>query len=176
MSIATQVTSVIESLLAVIVGLLLRLLVIPKDGITGGDCLLLRYYGPAYISKELREYLEEREISHTRGKPYHPQTQGKIERYHRTLKNLVTLQHYYVPWELEREIKRFVHWYNHERYHESLDNLTPADVYHSRSRELLTARELLKMQTLERRRCYNLGMKMRKETLIRPAELRECVY
>jgi putative transposase len=137
---------------------------------------LLSDNGPAYVSKELQAYLSEKDISHTRGRPYHPQTQGKIERYHRTLKNLVTLRHYYAPWELEREIKRFVRWYNDERYHESLENVTPADVYHGRDREILTARELLKLQTLERRRRYNLGMTVRKERPIRPAELRENVY
>jgi transposase InsO family protein len=137
---------------------------------------LLSDNGPAYVSKELREYLTEKDISHTRGQPYHPQTQGKIERYHRTMKNLVTLQNYYAPWELEQEINRFVRWYNRERYHESLDNLTPEDVYCGRDREIVTARELVKMQTLDRRKRYNLGMKVRKEPAIRPAELRESVY
>jgi putative transposase len=137
---------------------------------------LLSDNGSAYISKELKAYLSEKDILHTRGRPYHPQTQGKIERYHRTMKNLVTLQNYYAPSELEREIRRFVRWYNDARYHESLDNLTPADVYHGCAREILTARELLKKQTLERRRRYNLGMRVRKEPPIRPAELRESVY
>jgi putative transposase len=136
---------------------------------------LLSDNGSAYISKELAEYLAEREIAHTRGRPYHPMTQGKIERYHRTLKNIVTLQKYYLPWELELEIGRFVHWYNEERYHESLQNLTPADVYHGRARELLTARELVKLQTLERRRRQNMGLTVKKEEPIRPAELRESV-
>jgi transposase InsO family protein len=136
---------------------------------------LLSDNGPAYVSKELWEYLAEKDISHTRGQPYHPQTQGKIERYHRTLKNLVTLQNYYAPWELEQEIGRFVRWYNKQRYHESLDNLTPEDVYRGRDREILTARELLKMQTLERRKRWNLGMKIRNEPVIRPSELRESV-
>jgi transposase InsO family protein len=137
---------------------------------------LLSDNGPAYVSKELREYLSERDISHTRGQPYHPQTQGKIERYHRTMKNLVTLQNYYAPWALEREVDRFVRWYNTERYHEGLNNLTPDDVYRGRGREILTARELLKMQTLERRKRFNLGMRVKKEPAIRPAELRESVY
>ena len=137
---------------------------------------LLSDNGPAYVSKELQEYLSEKKISHTRGQPYHPQTQGKIERYHRTMKNLITLQNYYAPWELEREVDRFVRWYNTERYHESLDNLTPDDVYRGRGREILTARELLKMQTLERRKRCNLGMRVRKEPAIRPVELRESVY
>jgi transposase InsO family protein len=132
--------------------------------------------GSAYISKELASYLAEKEIAHTRGRPYHPMTQGKIERYHRTMKNVVTLQNYHVPWELEKELERFVHYYNHERYHEALGNLTPADVYHGRDREIVTARELVKLQTLERRRCENLGLKMKKEEPIRPAELRESIY
>jgi len=136
---------------------------------------LLSDNGPAYVSKELREYLAERDIPHTRGQPYHPQTQGKIERYHRTLKNLVTLQNYYAPWELEHEIGRFVRWYNTERYHESLENLTPEDVYRGRGREIMTARELLKMQTLERRKRRNLGKEVINEPAIRPAELRESV-
>jgi putative transposase len=136
---------------------------------------LLSDNGSAYISKELQTYLAEHEIAHTRGRPYHPMTQGKIERYHRTMKNIVTLQNYYAPGELRRQLDHFVRWYNHERYHESLDNLTPADVYCGRDREIATARELVKLQTLERRRRVNLGLKVRKEAPIRPAELRESV-
>jgi transposase InsO family protein len=137
---------------------------------------LLSDNGPCYVSKSLQEYLAEKEMSHTRGKPYHPMTQGKIERYHRTMKNVVKLQNYYVPWELEREIEQFVRWYNQERYHESLDNLTPADVYLGRGRQIQTARQLLKAQTLRRRRCYNQGRKPRKEEFIKPALIRESVY
>jgi putative transposase len=136
---------------------------------------LLSDNGPCYISKELREYLEDQGMGHTRGRPLHPMTQGKIERYHRTLKNLVLLQNYYQPGELEREIERFVKYYNHERVHESLQNLTPADVYEGRAREILTARQRLKLQTLQRRRRYNRGLPPRKEVLIRPADIRECV-
>ena len=71
-------------------------------------------------------------MGHTRGAPYHPMTQGKIERYHRSMKNVVKLEHYYYPWELEKVIAKWVEHYNHERYHESLDNVTPADVYEGR--------------------------------------------
>ena len=56
-------------------------------------------------------------------------TQGKIERYHRSMKNVVKLEKYYSPWELDRAIARFVDDYNHRRLHEALDNVTPADVY-----------------------------------------------
>jgi len=137
---------------------------------------LLSDNGPCYVSKDLRVYLEENGMSHTRGAPYHPQTQGKIERYHRTMKNVVKLQNYYQKEELERELSRFVGYYNNERVHESLSNVTPADVYHGRHHEILTARQLLKMQTLRRRRCYNQGYELKDEELIRPSLIRECVY
>jgi len=113
---------------------------------------LLSDNGPSYISSELARYLEEQEMSHTRGKPYHPQTQGKIERWHRSLKNQILLENYYLPGELEERIRQFVDYYNHERYHESLNNLTPADVFYGRGQTILNKREKIKQQTLARRK------------------------
>ena len=113
---------------------------------------LLSDNGPAYVSKDLREYLAERGMTHTRGRPYHPQTQGKIERYHRSMKNVVKLEHYHFPWQLEAAIGDFVAYYNHERYHESLDNVTPADVYSGRHREVLSERARIKQLTMQRRK------------------------
>lgn len=117
---------------------------------------LLSDNGPCYLSKELKTYLQEHEMVHTRGKPYHPTTQGKIERYHRTMKNLIKLDHYYFPEELERALSSFVHWYNNERYHESLQNLKTVDVYEGRTREILTERERIKRRTMRQRRQQNL--------------------
>ena len=117
---------------------------------------LLSDNGPCYVSGELREYLSRHRMQHTRGAPYHPMTQGKIERYHRSLKNLIQLQNYAFPWDLEQEIGQFVDYYNHQRYHESLDNVTPADMYEGRQVEVLTRRERIKRETLERRRRENL--------------------
>ena len=77
---------------------------------------LLSDNGPAYVSKDLRDYLDEQGMTHDRGRPYHPQTQGKIERYHRSMKNVVKLQHYYFPWELRAAVRDFVSYYNHRRY------------------------------------------------------------
>jgi len=91
---------------------------------------LLSDNGPCYLSNELAEYLKHNGMAHTRGRPYHPQMQGKIERWHRSMKNQVLLENYYLPGELKTRINEFVNYYNHERYHESLDNLTPADVYY----------------------------------------------
>ena len=113
---------------------------------------LLSDNGSAYVSGELRDYLGERRMAHTRGAPYPPQTQGKIERYHRTMKNVVKLQHYYFPWELEAALRDFVAYYNNERYHESLDNVTPADVYFGRQYAVLTKRDKIKRLTMKRRK------------------------
>jgi hypothetical protein len=107
---------------------------------------------PAYVSKDLRDYLAEQGMTHTRGRPYHPQTQGKIERYHRSMKSVVKLQHYYLPWELEAAVRDFVAYYNHRRYHESLDNCTPADVYYGRHHRVLSERDKIKQLTMQRRK------------------------
>ena len=91
-------------------------------------------------------------MTRTRGRSYHPQTQGKIERWHRSLKSQILLENYYLPGELEERIVRFVDYDDHERYHESLDNLTPADVYYGRGQSILDRREQMLMDTLAMRR------------------------
>ena len=91
-------------------------------------------------------------IDHVRGAPGHPQTQGKIERWHQTLKNRILLENYFLPGDLEAQIAAFVEHYNHRRYHESLDNLTPADVYFGRGHTILLQRERIKRQTINQRR------------------------
>ena len=113
---------------------------------------LLSDNGSCYVSGDLKEFLEEESIIHVRGKPLHPQTQGKIERYHRTMKNIIKLEHYYSPEELEEKISEFVDYYNNQRYHESLNNVTPADAYFGRDQEILKRRMKIKQQTLIKRR------------------------
>ena len=113
---------------------------------------LLSDNGPCYISGELSDYLQANGMTHTRGRPYHPQTQGKIERWHRSMKNQILLNNYYLPGELQEHLQRFITYYNHERYHESLDNLTPADVYYGRGQEILDQRHTIKLDTLAMRR------------------------
>ena len=116
---------------------------------------LLSDNGSSYISGELAEWLDGKGMKHVRGAPYHPQTQGKIERYHRYMKSIVKLDTFYFPWKLEQAIANFVAYYNHQRYHESLDNLTPADMYFGRAEEVLTQRQIIKEQTLLERRIMN---------------------
>jgi putative transposase len=113
---------------------------------------LLTDNGASYIAGDLAKWLDSRGIKHIRGAPYHPQTQGKIERWHQTLKNRVMLENYYLPGALEAEVGAFVEHYNHARYHESLHNLTPADVYFGRGQTILIERERIKRQTIANRR------------------------
>ena len=82
-------------------------------------------------------------------------TQGTIERSHRSMKNVVKLEQDCSPWELQRALARFVEDYNHRRYHESLQNVTPADVYHGRRPQILARREQIKQRTLRARRREN---------------------
>ena len=113
---------------------------------------LLSDNGPAYHSADLAQFLKERRIDHIYGAPYHPMTQGKIERWHRSMKNVIKLQNYYSPSELERAIAEWAEYYNNQRYHESLDNVTPADVYFGREKEIIKKRNKLKEQSLALRR------------------------
>ena len=117
---------------------------------------LLSDNGPAYLSGELRAFMKEHKMRHIHGSPFHPQTQGKIERWHRSLKNVVNLDIFYFPWDLEAAVAQFVDDYNHRRFHESLDNLTPADVFFGRAAAILSRREEIKLATLQLRREQNL--------------------
>lgn len=107
---------------------------------------LLSDNGSCYLSGELKSYLSKRGVEHTRGKPMHPQTQGEIESYHRTMKNRILLEHYYSPEELERALDEFIDFYNNIRLHESLDNLAPADVYFNRGEKILNQRAKIKQK------------------------------
>jgi transposase InsO family protein len=113
---------------------------------------LLSDNGSSYIAGDLADYLDDKGMDHIRGAPCHPQTQGKIERWHQTLKNRILLDNYFLPGDLEGEIERFVSYYNHDRYHESLNNLAPADVYFGRGQTILLQRERIKRQTINQRR------------------------
>lgn len=113
---------------------------------------LLSDNGSSYIPGDLAEWLEDQAMDHVRGVPYHLQTQGKIERWHQTLKNRVLLEIYFLPGDLQTSIEAFVTRYNHERYHESLNNVTPADVCFGRDKIILLERERIKRQTFETRR------------------------
>ncbi|KAB0564168.1 IS3 family transposase [Brucella anthropi] len=113
---------------------------------------LLSDNGSCYVASDLGEWLEKYKIDQVHGAPGHPQTQGKIERWHQTLKNRILLENYFFKEDLEAQIAAFVEHYNHRRYHESLDNLTPADVYFGRAQTILLERERIKRDTIRKRR------------------------
>jgi putative transposase len=118
---------------------------------------LLSDNGSSYIADDLASWLHDQRMDHVRGAPLHPQTQGKIERWHQTLKNRILLESYYLPGDLEAKIGDFVAHYNHLRYHESIANLTPADVYFGRGQTILLQRERIKRDTFKTRRLHHRG-------------------
>lgn len=113
---------------------------------------LLSDNGPSYVATELADHIKAQKMSHVRGAPFHPQTQGKIERWHQTLKNRILLENYFLPGDLETQIEAFVEQYNHQRYHESLNNVTPADTFFGRAETIIEQRERIKRKTLQKRR------------------------
>jgi len=113
--------------------------------------------GPSYVASELAAWLDEQGMRHARGKPYHPVTQGKIERWHLSLKCRILLENYSLPGDLERAVASFVDHYNHRRYHESLDNLTLPDVYFGRGTRILKRRDDIKRRTIEQRRRQHIN-------------------
>ena len=87
-----------------------------STGLNKADApILLSDNGPCYISKDLKGFLDKKGIDHVRGAPNHPQTQGKIERYHRSMKNVIKLEHYYSPDELRNRLAEWVDWYNNQQ-------------------------------------------------------------
>jgi len=102
---------------------------------------LLSDNGSSYISGDLAERLGKQDMKHVRGAPYHPETQGKIERWRQTLKKRILLENHFLPGDLEAQIGAFIEQYNHQRYHESLGNVTLADAYFGRATQILAERE-----------------------------------
>lgn len=116
---------------------------------------LLSDNGPGFLAEDLKTYLKQYHIQHIRSAPYHPMTQGKIERFHRSMKNVVKLENYYLPWHLEKAIGEYITYYNNERYHESLGNVTPGDMYEGRATQIQARRTRIKEKTMAVRRRLN---------------------
>ena len=116
---------------------------------------LLSDNGSGYVSRAFRDYLSLVGIRHILAAPYHPQTNGKLERYHQSIKHEVNQVPYEVPGDLEVAISGFVDYYNNRRYHKALGNVTPDDVLRGRRDGILIRRREVKAQTLQWRQRYN---------------------
>jgi len=119
--------------------------------------VLLSDNGAGYISRQFGEYLRFVGVRHIVASPYHPQTNGKIERYHRSLKGEINQLPYDMPSELEKAIAAFIEYYNYHRYHEGLGDVIPYDVYTGRNLEILSKRKEVKSRTLRERKDYNMA-------------------
>ncbi len=120
---------------------------------------LLSDNGPGYVSRAFRDYLGMVGIKHILATPFHPQTNGKLERYHQTLKRDVNQLPYEAPSDLEAAIVAFVSYYNYRRYHKALGNVRPSDVLKGRREEILRRRKEVQAQTIERRRQHNRAIR-----------------
>jgi len=120
---------------------------------------LLSDNGAGYISRAFRDYLHLVGIRHILAAPFHPQTNGKLERYHQSIKREVNQLPYELPNQLERAIADFVDYYDYRRYHKALGNVTPADVLYGRREEILQRRKEVQILTINRRRDYNQGLR-----------------
>ena len=116
---------------------------------------LLSDNGAGYVSRQFGEYLRLVGVRHIVASPYHPQTNGKIERYHRSLKGEINQLPYDMPSALEKAIADFIDYYNYRRYHEGLGDVTPYDVYMGRHLDILSKRKEAKNRTLLERKDYN---------------------
>ena len=129
---------------------------------------LLSDNGSGYVSRAFRDYLSLVGIRHIRAAPYHPQTNGKLERYHQSIKQEVNQVPYEVPGDLEVAISGFVDYYNNRRYHKALGNVTPDDVLHGRREEILIKIKEVKAQTLAQRKRYNELLRESQNAAISP--------
>ena len=103
------------------------------------------------MSGELADWLADKGMDHVRGALRHPQTKGKIERWHQTLKNRFLLENYYKPGALEEAVADFIDHYYHGRYHKNLGNFKPADVDLGRTETIIRQRREIKAKTIEKR-------------------------
>jgi len=117
---------------------------------------LLTDNGAGFAGEVMAKYLRARGVKHIFGAPYHPQTQGKVERFNRTMKEKVNLWVYGTPETLQAAIDKMIEEYN-ETPHEALKNVCPNDVYAGKQDEVLERRAEIKLETLARRYAYNMG-------------------
>lgn len=131
-----------------------RMAVVPAEH----EVALLSDSGSGCLSKPFSDYLHQHAIRHLFAARMHPQTVGKFERLNRTAKDRLGLALYASPHRLQAAVPRFVPWYNHNRYHEALGNVRPADGYEGRADAILARRKEVQRRTYEQHRRWNLRL------------------
>ena len=116
---------------------------------------LLNGNGSGYVSRAFRDYLHLVGIHHILASPFHPQTNGQLERYHQSIKQEVDQLPYEMPAALAQAIAEFVDYYHYRRYHKALGNVTPDDVFQGRRDSILAKRKEVQTQSLRRRQLHN---------------------
>jgi hypothetical protein len=113
-----------------------------------------------YLVAAFEDHLQALQIRHIYCAPHYPQTNGKLERFHETLEARLNLLVYTSPEVIRTAMADFIRVYNHERYHEGIGNVTPADVYDGRRDATLRRWAAQKSRTLARRVRYNRAAAM----------------
>lgn len=109
--------------------------------------------GPQFIAKDFKEFIRLTGLSHVRTSPYYPQSNGKIERWHHTLKaDCIRPGTPLTPEDARRLIARFVEHYNTLRLHSAIGYVAPMDKLCGRDRAILAAREQKLQQAREARK------------------------
>ena len=98
--------------------------------------------GPQFVAKDFKEFIRICGMTHVRTSPYYPQSNGKIERWHQSLKRECVRPG--TPLTLEdarRIVSRYVEHYNETRLHSAIGYVTPHDKLHGREEEIFVARD-----------------------------------
>jgi putative transposase len=117
--------------------------------------------GPQFIAKDFKEFIRMAGMTHVRTSPFYPQSNGKLERYHKTIKSECIRPKVALSLEEARtQIADYIRYYNEERLHSSIGYVAPKDklegrdqkIFTERDKKLEAAREARKQKRLEEKR------------------------
>lgn len=98
--------------------------------------------GPQFIAYDFKDYIREIEMTHVKTSPHYPQSNGKLERYHRSLKSECIRQTPMVELSFAiSQVESYVHYYNTERLHSAIGYITPRDKLQAREAEIFAIRQ-----------------------------------
>jgi transposase InsO family protein len=109
--------------------------------------------GPAFIARDFKAFIRLCGMTHVRTSPYYPQSNGKLERWHQSLRReCLRPKTPLTPDDARRLVGDYVHQYNTERLHSALGYITPADKLQGRTEEIFAQREAKLMVAREARK------------------------